>query len=89
MSAYGDVTYGTPVEAAARVSEEERVVWNGERQERTTATRVCTESEITPQTRIWLPGDSSATASLGRLPRGNVEKRHGEDGALWAYVAWV
>lgn len=85
----GRRTYGTPVAAQAHVYEQATTSWSGQSQVRSTATYVCTESVITADTRIWLPGMDSADSTKARMPRGLVQKPKSDTGVLWAHVAEV
>jgi len=66
---FGDVSYGTPVPMQARVEDDvEDSDVGSEGVERRTRKRIMTEGRILTTDRVWLPGDSPATASLGRQP---------------------
>jgi hypothetical protein len=76
VDSYGQVTYGSPVAVKARV-ELQRSTENGGRggslstsdgEESASSTLVITETEIKPESRIWLPGDNQADPTLARRP---------------------
>jgi len=88
VSGQGERTYGASTAVSAHVYEKQVTTWSPGQQEKRTATFVCTDAVIAEDTRIWLPGVSSADATLSRLPR-SIEHPRDETGALWAYVAEV
>ena len=66
--AYGDVTYGTPATALARVELKTEMVRGADGTERASSHWIATATAIADTSRIWLPGDSSGTGSLARTP---------------------
>ena len=68
VDAYGQATYGSASNIAARVEEERRRIDRGGGTFVETTHRVYTESAITYEDRIWLPNDSSSDATLAREP---------------------
>lgn len=67
-NAAGDPTYGTPATVSAWVERENKVIHSSVGEERVTTHIIITEDAITETDRIWLPGDSSADATLARRP---------------------
>jgi hypothetical protein len=76
VDSYGQVTYATPVAVKARV-ELQRSTESGGRggaidnqdgEQSASSTLVITETEIKPESRIWLPGDNQADPTLARRP---------------------
>lgn len=93
-SVRGDRTYDTPFAAQAWVQVKDTVTWNGSREVKVSDTRVCTQTELKPDTRIWLPGDDHTDDSKAGFPRGPVRRMMDPLGAVnsdavWAYVAYL
>jgi hypothetical protein len=69
VDSYGQATFGAASNVAARVEEERRRI---ERRDGTfveSTHRIYTETAITYESRIWLPGDSTSDATLAREPQ--------------------
>lgn len=88
MDSAGTITYGSPASRAARVELSDSFVDSSTGQERVSSHSILTESEITTDSRIWLPGDSSADATLSRHPIG-VRKAVDELGAACGWFTYV
>lgn len=67
ISSAGETTYGTPASRAARVVRKDIVVTGPGGEQRASSHTILTESEIALSSRIWMPGDSSADATLARV----------------------
>lgn len=59
---------GTPAARTAWVEREDKVFDAGTKTEKVTTHIIVVQDAIGVQDRIWLPGDSSATAALARVP---------------------
>lgn len=88
VSSYGDPTYGTPAAVDARVEPDVREIVGVSGERMVTSYRVITEAAIAINSRIWLPGDSSADATLARHPM-KVTSFPGEDGNTHHYECYV
>lgn len=86
--ASGSPTYGTAASRLARVERETRVIDAADGSRKTTTHSIIVEASIGELDRIWLPGDSSATASLARTPAA-VYELVGELGAVDHYEVLV
>lgn len=87
---YGQTTYAAPVAVKARVEHLVSTISGGrgaaaevtDGEQSASSMLIITESEIKPESRVWLPGDNQADATLARRPlsvlrlpdeRGNVD----------------
>lgn len=79
---YGQTTYSTPVAVKARVEYLVSTESAQTGEESASSMLIITEGEIKPESRVWLPGDNQADATLARRPlsvlrlpdeRGNVD----------------
>lgn len=79
---YGQTTYATPVAVKARVEHLVSTESAQTGEESASSMLIITEGEIKPESRVWLPGDNQADATLARRPlsvlrlpdeRGNVD----------------
>ena len=74
VDSYGQVTYATPVAVKARVELQRSTESGGgslstsDGEESASSTLVITETEIKPESRVWLPGDNQADPTLARRP---------------------
>lgn len=66
VNAYGEASYGSASSVSARVEEERRRLETRDGTFVETSHRIYTETAITHESRIWLPGDSTADATLAR-----------------------
>lgn len=85
---YGQATYGTPASRAARVETSSRVVKLATGEQLQTSHRIFVEAALYQEDRIWLPGLSSADATLARRPL-LIEDIPDEDGAIDHYEVYV
>jgi hypothetical protein len=87
---HGQVTYATSATTvAARVIYSQDTVRTPSGAEVATTHKVITATAIAYTTKIWLPGDSTSTASLGRLPQ-RIETGISEfGGSSDFYVVWL
>lgn len=68
VSAAGDPSFAAPTAVAARVEDDVSTTSSKDGGERVSRKRIVTEAAIRISDRIWLPGDSTADASLARSP---------------------
>jgi hypothetical protein len=68
VSAYGDPTFGTKRTVKARVEGGPLLVKDGSGVEVQADYRIVTESEISVQSRVWLPGDDTTDNNAARRP---------------------
>jgi len=87
-SASGDPTYGSATAIAARVEDNRQIVQAADGSFRETTHWIATQTAITDETRIWLPGDSPADPKLARLPA-QVNVAVAENGSIDHYEVRV
>ena len=75
--AQGQPTWGSPASRSVRVERSDKVIPGPGGEELRTSHVIFTTAAIGLDDRIWMPGDSSATASLARRPM-RVEPIPGE-----------
>ncbi len=88
MDANATPTYGSPASRSARVEEDRQVITGANGEQITTSHRVIVEAAIAPSSVLWLPGDSSADASLRREVL-SVARFVDERGSDDHYELWV
>jgi len=64
----GQPTWGTPAARSVAVEQETRIIPGANGEELKTSHVIFTNTAVGKMDRIWMPGDSSATASLARRP---------------------
>ncbi|QDP63948.1 MAG: hypothetical protein Unbinned3992contig1000_62 [Prokaryotic dsDNA virus sp.] len=69
VDAAGDASYAAPAARLARVVNKRDTVERADGTRLDTDVAIITEAEIGLHTRVWLPGVSSADATLARVPR--------------------
>ena len=84
VDAAGDLSYGAPATRSARVVNVRDTVEKKDGTVLQTNIAIITETAIALTDRVWLPGDSSADATLARRPE-YVEKAVDEFGRLDFY----
>lgn len=65
----GELSYAAPVDIVARVEPLDRSRELARGTQSTSTHRIYTETHIKMDHRVWLPGDSSADATLARRPK--------------------
>lgn len=65
----GELSYAAPITAAARVEPLDRTRELERGTQAGSTHRIYTETQIKMDHRVWLPGDSSADATLARRPK--------------------
>ena len=84
VDAAGDISYAAPATRSARVVNVRDTVENNDGTILKTTVAIITEAAIALSDRVWLPGDSSADATLARVPR-YIERAIDEFGNLDFY----
>jgi len=84
VDAAGDPSYAAPATRSARVVNVTETHERGDGTLLKTTIAIVTETAVSMTDRIWLPGDSSADATLARVPR-FIEKAIDEFGSLDFY----
>ena len=84
VDAAGDPSFAAPATRAARVVNINETTEQADGTELKTTIAIITETAVAMTDRIWLPGDSSADATLARVPR-FIEKAIDERGNLDFY----